>query len=201
MRKNAKEGGRRESESKQQQVRPSQDVMLLLSGMPAPRRTDSASSATGDVTRHEQCWAKTREDGSPGINVRDHCLNVGCVAEALLALLSPQLQELLPPGTATLAALHDVGKVSPGFQVKSDTWLVQLGLRDRALQEGWALRESDHARISQFTLQQLLGTLSLYRWAAAVGAHHGRIKGERVQVREEWEQERLRLTGWTTMPP
>jgi len=29
----------------------------------------------------------------------------------------------------------------------------------------------------------------------AVGAHHGRIKGERVQVREEWEQERLRLAG------
>jgi CRISPR-associated endonuclease/helicase Cas3 len=62
--------------------------------------------------RHEQCWAKTTEDGKPGISVRDHCLNVGCVAEALLALLSPQLHKLIPPGAATLAALHDLGKVS-----------------------------------------------------------------------------------------
>ena len=29
-------------------------------------------------------WAKTTEDGQPGISVRDHCLNVGCVAEALI---------------------------------------------------------------------------------------------------------------------
>jgi hypothetical protein len=26
-------------------------------------------------------WAKTTADGKPGISVRDHCLNVGCVAE------------------------------------------------------------------------------------------------------------------------
>jgi len=29
-------------------------------------------------------WAKTTKDGQPGISVRDHCLNVGCVAEALI---------------------------------------------------------------------------------------------------------------------
>lgn len=150
-------------------------------------------SEMADVLRHEHCWAKTKEDGSPGINVRDHCLNVGCVAEALLALLPPQLQHLILPGAATLASLHDVGKVSPGFQVKSQSWLLQRALMDRALQEGWSLRESDHAKISQFTVQKLLPISQLYRWAAAVGAHHGRIKGERVIVREAWEQERLRL--------
>ena len=26
-----------------------------------------------------ECWAKTTVDGRPGIGVRDHCLNVGCV--------------------------------------------------------------------------------------------------------------------------
>jgi CRISPR-associated endonuclease/helicase Cas3 len=71
---------------------------------------------------YEQCWAKTTEDGKPGISVRDHCLNVGCVAEALLALLPLQLQKLIRPGAATLAALHDIGKVSPGFQQKCDHW-------------------------------------------------------------------------------
>ena len=100
--------------------------------------------------------------------------NVGCVAEALLALLPPQLHKLVPPAAATLAALHDVGKVSPGFQVKCEAWLVQHGLRDRALKEGWSVREHDHARISQFTVQTLLRSSRLSPWAAVVGAHHGR---------------------------
>lgn len=95
-------------------------------------------SEIGDVVRHEHCWAKTNENGSPGINVRNHCLNVGCVAQALLAQCPPQLKRLIPPGAATLAALHDIGKVAPGFQVKSEAWLVQQMLRDRALREGWS---------------------------------------------------------------
>jgi CRISPR-associated endonuclease/helicase Cas3 len=141
--------------------------------------------------RHEECWAKTTEDGQPGINVRDHCLNVGSMAEAILAempLVAP------PPGVATLAALHDVGKVSPGFQRKCEPWLVQLGLKERALTEGWSVKcESDHAKVSQFTVQGLLGKFKLHPWAAALGAHHGRIKGERVSLREPWEAERRRL--------
>ena len=161
--------------------------------MPAPRIRNRQLFAPDDVLRHEECWAKTTEDGTPGIRVRDHCLNVGCVAEALLALLPPKLHKLFPPGAATLAAVHDIGKVSPGFQVKSEAWLMQHALRDRALKEGWSVRESDHAKISQFTVQSLLPSSQLHRWAAVVGAHHGRIKGERVQVGEPWEEERLRL--------
>ncbi|MGA2076153.1 MAG: CRISPR-associated helicase Cas3' [Terriglobia bacterium] len=142
---------------------------------------------------YEKCWAKTTENGSPGISVRDHCLNVGCVAEALLTLLPPQLHSLIPPSTATLAALHDIGKVSPGFQVKSEAWLVQRALRDQALKEGWNVRVSDHAKISQFTVQSVLRSSHLHRWAVVVGAHHGRIKGERVEVGEPWEEQRRRL--------
>lgn len=150
-------------------------------------------SAPDNVLRHQECWAKTTTDGRPGISVRDHCLNVGCVAEALLELLPDHLRELLPPSAATLAALHDVGKVSQGFQSKCEAWLVRHGLRDRALNEGWRMREPDHAKISQFTVQELLGLSRLYGWAAVLGAHHGRIKGERVSLREPWEEERRRL--------
>lgn len=160
--------------------------------MPAPRRKTLTESSK---VAHENCWAKTLRDGGPGISVRDHCLNVGCVAEALLELLPAQLRSLLPPGTATLAALHDVGKVSPGFQQKCEKWLVQYGLRDQALSEGWNARESDHAKVSQFTVQELLSGAGLHGWAAIVGAHHGRIKGERVQVREVWEDQRRRLAA------
>jgi len=147
----------------------------------------------GDVLRHEQCWAKTTEDGKPGISVRDHCLNVGCVAEALLALLPPQLQILIPPSAATLAALHDIGKVSPGFQSKCEAWLIKHNLLDCALKEGWRLREPDHAKVSQCTTQEMLKAPPLRGWAAIVGAHHGKLKGQLLP--EPWDDERRKLAG------
>ena len=69
-------------------------------------------------------WAKTyrgkdeqgREADLPGISVLDHCLNVGCVAEALIKALPLSVRDLLPPGAVALAALHDIGKLSAGFQ-------------------------------------------------------------------------------------
>ena len=112
-----------------------------------------------------------------------------------MKVLPAGLRQLLPKASGTLAALHDVGKVSPGFQVKCEAWLVQHALKDRAIKESWSTRESDHARISQFTLQEMLPGPGLHRWAAAVGAHHGRIKGEHVQIREQWEEERRRLAS------
>jgi CRISPR-associated endonuclease/helicase Cas3 len=68
-----------------------------------------------------------------------------------------------------------------------------LGLREAI--KGCALSEPDHAKIGQYTVQELLGQSRLHAWAAALGAHHGRIKGERVKVREPWEEERRRLAA------
>ena len=76
--------------------------------------------------------AKTTADGQPGISVRDHSLNVGCVAEALIGLLPAPVRALVPPGAATLAALHDVGKICPGFQAKSDAWIRRFCLSEFA---------------------------------------------------------------------
>ncbi len=145
--------------------------------------------------KYEDCWGKTTADGQPGISVYDHCLNVGCVAEALRLTLPLHLRDLLPPGAVTLAAIHDVGKVSPGFQVKCSEWLVKHHVQPATM----IGCENDHAKISQFTLQQLFPN-SLRLWAAVVGAHHGKIKGDRLQPiteynHDDWETERKRLVA------
>lgn len=147
----------------------------------------------------EQLWAKTIADGTPGISVEGHCLNVGCVAEALIERLSARARELIPQGGATLSALHDLGKISVGFLVKCPRWVALHGLTETAVQERWAENaERDHAKVSQFALQQWMKPSGTHLWAVAAGVHHGRIFGSRLQPQdvyviaqqEAWEQER-----------
>jgi len=133
--------------------------------MPAPKNKTKRENTNLPTPRHEDCWAKTTKDNLPGINVRDHCLNVGCVAEALVELLPQHLRILLPHGAATLASLHDIGKVSPGFQKKCADWLIRNPLPH-------GIYEGDHAKVSQFTVGEMLGASRLRDWAAIVGAHH-----------------------------
>lgn len=137
-------------------------------------------------------WAKTTENGYPGISVEDHCLNVGCVAEALIARSSAGIQSLIPAGGATLAAAHDVGKITLGFQAKCAHWRSSSsahGIPKAPLAEA-ALSVSDHALVSQYFLQR---RLKASLWAVAVGAHHGRPKGRLARVTyeavSEWAEE------------
>ncbi len=159
-------------------------------------------------------WAKTLSDNRPGISVRDHCLNVGCVAEALIAVLLPAVRGLIPQGAATLAALHDVGKITIGFQAKCPQWLARERLPKFSPGEA-TLSVTDHALVSQFFLQKIPDFMPARLWAVAVGAHHGRPKGKiaRLNAPEalaEWaEENRLRVMAellavfgpLPTMPP
>ncbi len=139
-------------------------------------------------------WAKTTPDGRPGISVRDHCLNVGCVAEALIQRLPLALQKLLPPGAVTLAALHDIGKISPGFQQKCEVWVQENAKRFKKA-DGY---EGNHAWVSQCAIRQELSGGRLLRLAEAIGAHHGRVQGnsDKEQGDEEWTRARKELASW-----
>jgi CRISPR-associated endonuclease/helicase Cas3 len=130
-------------------------------------------------------WAKTTPTGEAGISVHDHCLNVGCVAEAIIATLPANVRSLLPAGSATLAALHDVGKITIGFQAKCDCWLVAQTFSNRSMRENWKqTSESNHGKVSAWVLRTWLQR----RWPQAdpdklahvIGAHHGAFFGVKL---------------------
>lgn len=129
-------------------------------------------------------WAKTTQDGKPGISVFDHMIDVGCVARCI-AESSPSLLERFNAQAAEigmLASLHDLGKISPGFQQKCATWLEENNLTDIASRCFWQRDyESDHGKVSHSVIQDFLQQQGISRniaiyHAAILGAHHGRLK-------------------------
>ena len=123
----------------------------------------------------ETCRAKTLADGTPGLSVQEHCRIVGSVAQALLARMPPCLGSLFPTGSAALVASHDIGKCSPGFQLKYFPGeLAKIGLRDAYADVG--AYEPRHAVVSEASLRAWAKSRSVsdsFGWAEAAGAHHG----------------------------
>ncbi len=155
-------------------------------------------------------WAKTTQDAQPGISVFEHMMNVGHVArlmaETSIELLS--LSNLDPSLAGALAALHDLGKISPGFQRKCEQWLKDRGLSDIARNGRWDTEmESDHGKITHTTLQKYfvenkVDERTATFLSAVLGGHHGRLsrpndrgfKPQKSIVEHQsdidWEQER-----------
>ena len=160
--------------------------------------TQCVSKAAKNIVER-RLWAKTKRDGTPGIEVFDHCVNVGCVAEAIIGALPASLRRILPEGATTLCALHDIGKATIGFQAKCPVWLNNNELPEIDLGEV-ALSVTDHALVSQVHLQNHFPDAKRRLWAVAVGAHHGRHKGKNARVNleavKEWaEEHRERILG------
>ncbi len=148
-------------------------------------------------------WAKTTPDGKPGLSVQDHCLNVGCVGEAIRSCLPESVRRILPPGCSILAAGHDIGKITVGFLRKCPDWLVENGLAEEAIASGWQFSESNHAAVSQNFFVRKLPRGKIQNWAVAVGGHHGRFLGQGPVGRKEIEAtglqpEREKLFTWLT---
>jgi CRISPR-associated endonuclease/helicase Cas3 len=124
------------------------------------------------------CWAKTDPaTGTPALTVRDHCLIVGAVAEAVRALLPPACEKLAPPGAVTLTAAHDIGKITPGFLRKCPLSLFfQL--------PGSQNCEKNHALVSQAflaSLPEMQDERGLpHAWGLSAGGHHGSYPTSKV---------------------
>jgi CRISPR-associated endonuclease/helicase Cas3 len=150
-------------------------------------------------------WAKTIKDGTPGIDVSQHMLRVALVAKLLAEQKSSlfELNVLDSSVISYLAGLHDIGKISPGFQSKCHIWLEQNDLLEESIRNGWGNLEDDHSKVTQFTVQRLLAEDGFGMshedaiwWAASIGGHHGRLHnpGDRGlpeiagMCNDEWEK-------------
>lgn len=149
-------------------------------------------------------WAKTTHNKLPGKSVISHMRDVRETAKLLLqrhcSLISRYSCNV--GSLAALAGLHDVGKVSPGFQMKCAAWLKQTGLEKEAKNNRWdAIYESDHAKITQYALQNYMRSLvsgsdSAQCWAVLPAIHHGRMYLPGSNPRkscggEDWDKRRI----------
>lgn len=128
-------------------------------------------------------WAKTTSDGTPGLSVFEHMVDVGCTARCL-AEMAPEILDrfhITSKVVASLAALHDIGKISPGFQRKCQAWLDENGLSNIARNGCWdTSMESDHGKVSHAAIQQFLKGKGFSNktgkfFSAVLGAHHGSL--------------------------
>ncbi|MBN1412901.1 MAG: CRISPR-associated helicase Cas3' [Spirochaetales bacterium] len=128
-------------------------------------------------------WAKTTPQNEPGVSVYEHMLNVGNVAR-ILAEMTPHLLKLFhleAKEVGALAALHDLGKISPGFQRKCEKWLIEHDLVKIAKNNVWdTAMESDHGKVSHAAIQKFLLDSGMVRSTAkyistVLGGHHGRL--------------------------
>lgn len=191
----------------------------LLRPQPA-RRTTGEMAGVGKASEKYRCaiyktimnyWAKTTENGLPGIDVYQHLLRVAFVAKHLAEQKGSCLSQFgfNAATISCLAGLHDIGKISQGFQSKCPSWLEQNRLLEESRRYAWQSFEKDHSKISQFTIQRLLSdpqfgldTDSALWWAAAIGGHHGRLHypGERGLSQapgmcvDTWEDERKAIS-------
>ncbi|MDF1712189.1 MAG: CRISPR-associated helicase Cas3' [Akkermansiaceae bacterium] len=133
----------------------------------------------------EDCWAKTDSGDLLALTVQDHCINVGAVGAIIFENLPYRLGKLLPNALPLLAALHDIGKISVGFQWKSAEWpYFRTDLPEKA--------EGNHAAISHAFLGEIINLREPARWAIALGGHHGRYTSNKPRIRgleepyQEW---------------
>lgn len=162
-------------------------------------RFKKANTLPASYIPYEECWAKTDSDGNPGMSVLDHCTITGYVARELISYFPQHVVEKLGDNPALIAALHDIGKVSPGFQLKY--FRNALAEKGHPLAESNADYHKNHAAISELTLQDVFPhCCNVCPIAQVAGIHHGsreklRQKSDKQYALEntKWPEERRKI--------
>lgn len=132
-------------------------------------------------------WGKAERNGPGWHPTVCHMFDVGIMAREILALQPPafrlKLTKLFDPDEAKalnilafVAALHDIGKISPGFQLKREDLCAHL--KDRGFSFPPAV-ETKHGRIVLDALTKLLeqkyncGSYDTDALVRILAAHHG----------------------------
>lgn len=147
-------------------------------------------------------WAKTTAEGLPGCEVWQHCVACAEVAKYLINC-RPDLRYILPSGVVTLVGTHDVGKISPGFQVKCPMWKGPDGETDSSTLKKWGMvYDGNHAYMSKCIVRDYYKEVKQSRqgrhWSDYVGAHHGVSQEGYTTVKEtsmlsDWKTECVSL--------
>jgi len=129
------------------------------------------------------CIAKTYNNNGqilPGRNVFDHAQIVGRVAEELVNRFPEHLKPFFPKQAGFISALHDIGKISPTFQLRLFSAINQKtkDIEDKLQQLDFCkgYNEKDwggHAGLGRHFLRDKFNVSVL---ADVVGMHHGGIK-------------------------
>ena len=145
-------------------------------------------SVTVETPKLEDCWAKTDpQSGKPCLSVTDHCRTVAHVAKTILEGLPIALREVYPTGVVTQVGAHDIGKLTPGFQIKTQAWRFCQAVSSNIQHNGLC---ANHAIISQWHLFQELKNSSDCKWLVATGGHHGRYPfGFKARVPQAYRSE------------
>lgn len=150
---------------------------------------------------YKSCHAKTGKDGKPGISVEQHLQNVASVCHILKRQLPPSLH-FLADAAIKSASVHDVGKVSPGFQLKYFRNALVAHLPEFADRPAGHF-ETDHAHVGACALWSHTGADDPFLCpvvAQIAAMHHGRVKCD-PKPRDSgsalggpaWSRERKRL--------
>ncbi|MDQ7007680.1 MAG: CRISPR-associated helicase Cas3' [Acidobacteriota bacterium] len=153
---------------------------------PRNKKGDSPPSASKALLPGlGECLAKTQQTSrgvEPGHTVLDHCEIVGRIARELLGRIPNDLRRaLFPDGVELVAAAHDVGKISPTFQLKIRRAIAGADHTPAEYRQVAHVRESDwggHPGVSQLTLEAIGTGRFIPRIA---GLHHGyspRVEGK-----------------------
>ncbi|WP_093319167.1 CRISPR-associated helicase Cas3' [Thorsellia anophelis] len=142
-----------------------------------PNNTQN-SLLTDNIISFKDCPAKTYIDKQGktqfGYNVFEHCLIVGEIAKALIRRFPAQLaSNLFPQGSALMASLHDIGKVSPSFYLKLYK-AVDINLLPKDFNISNVIPDESswggHAGVSALTLEKICDDSVI---SIIAGQHHG----------------------------